>query len=88
MRALTFGLMTAAFAVTGCSERTQDAAGATADSAATDVAVGADQMGDSLQNGAAAVGEGVDQTGEAIANGAAVVEADVQDTSVADAKAD
>lgn len=88
MRALTIGLMAAAFAVTGCSEQTGDAADTTLDSAAADTDANLDQMGESLENGTEAVGEGVEQTGEAIANGAAAVEADVQDTTVEDAKVD
>ena len=89
MRSLTIGLMAAAaFTMAGCSEKTQDAAGTTAESAADDTAANFDQMGESMQNGAAAVGEGMDQTGEAMGNVGAAVEADVQDTTVQDAKTD
>ena len=88
MRALTIGLMAAAFAVTGCSEKTQDAAGTAASSAANDTAANLDQAGDSIANGADAVGDAAANTGDALANGAAVTEADVQGTTVEDAKRD
>lgn len=88
MRALTIGLMTAAFAVAGCSEKTQDAAGTAASSAANDTAANVDQMGQSIANGADAVGNSADNAGDSIANGAAVTEADMQGTTVEDAKRD
>ena len=89
MRALTIGLMAAAaLTVAGCSEKTQDAAGTAATSAANDTAENFDQMGESIANGADAVGNAADNTGDAMANGAAQTEADMQGTTVEDAKTD
>lgn len=68
---------TAALGLTACSEKTQDAAGETADS-----------MGDDAANAADAAGEATDEMGSSIANEATAVEADVQDESMNEAAAD
>ncbi|MCX7282991.1 MAG: entericidin EcnAB [Novosphingobium sp.] len=88
-----------AFALTACSEKTQDAAGATAESAGDDVANAADkaaaatdELGDkaanAVDNAAAATDEMADKAAAKTKQEAAEAEASLHNESVAEAKKD
>ena len=88
-------LVAAACGLAACSEKTQDAAETTANSAGNDVEAAGAAVGNAAERGAAAVGEAADsaaastdELGDNIAQERAEVEADAHNESVAEAKKD
>jgi hypothetical protein len=82
----------AALSLAACSEKTQDAAATTADSAAADTAANAEAAGDAVTDAATTAADSVDAAAHNAAttaeNEAAKVEAEAQGTTVQDAKKD
>jgi hypothetical protein len=82
----------AALTLSACSEKTEDAAATTADSAAADTAANADAMGEAVDNAAdntaAVAADAADTTAAAATDAAAAAEANVQGESTEEAKAD
>jgi len=80
--------MTAGLGLAACSEKTQDNAAETADSASTDAANMADSAGDAISDAATDVGQAASDAGAAAKEGAAKVESDVQNEPVEKSKQD
>ena len=88
MRKIMLVAAIAGLSLAACSEQTEDAVEATADSAAADTAANADAMGDAVDAAATDAAVAADATVDAVDGAAAEVEAEVQDETTAEAAVD
>jgi hypothetical protein len=78
----------AALTLSACSEKTEDAAAETADSAAADASANAEAAGETVDSAASDTATAAANASDAATDAAAAAEADVQGESTTEAKAD